>query len=65
MNIRSKLISWAFGQNGVDMARDFAQKFPGRCLICSYHYYGISHGHVDPGTPVAEHFCIETKRNKP
>lgn len=36
---------------------DFVRKFPGRCMICSYRDYGISHGYrVGPLEP---HDCIE------
>lgn len=39
----------------------FAEIFPGRCMICSYHYWGWTHGHEQlPFAP--PHECIETKR---
>lgn len=41
------------------MVADFPAKFPGRCMICSYHEYGVKYG-FNPG-PLAPHDCIEKK----
>lgn len=39
------------------MVEDFVRTFPGRCMICSFRRYGISHGfHVGDLEP---HDCIE------
>lgn len=50
------------GFSGEDIT-DFQRKFPGRCMICSYHRYGISHGHTSG--PCPEHECIESRRDAP
>ena len=41
------------------MMDTFAKEFPGRCPICSYHWYGISHGFLDPDERVEVHQCPE------
>lgn len=42
---------------------EFERKFPGKCIICSYHAYGINHGHVKPSEPVSPHdLCPEDYR---
>ena len=38
---------------------DFRKAFPHRCMICSYHYYGQSHGHVPESEVVEAHICID------
>lgn len=38
---------------------DFRHHFPGRCMICSYHQYGLHMGFVDPSVTVEQHHCIE------
>lgn len=42
---------------GKNAAEEFAEAFPGRCMICSYHAYGISHGYGVG--PLEAHDCIE------
>ncbi len=42
----------------LDLA-EFARRFPGRCMVCSYHRFGLHHGIVAPGTPVDPHHCVE------
>lgn len=37
---------------------DFARHFPGRCAICSFHYYGFQHGFEADARP-PPHRCIE------
>jgi len=39
--------------------RDFAERFPGKCLICSYHRWGISQGFEKPGSKPELHQCTE------
>ena len=48
-----------YGSTAKEAVAEFREAFPGRCMICSYHEYGIREGHVKPGTPVGEHHCIE------
>jgi hypothetical protein len=43
------------------MIDEFQESFPGRCLICSYHAYGIREGYVWPWKMVEPHDCIERK----
>lgn len=43
------------------MVEEFRRNFPGQCLICSYHRYGVMEGHV-PGK-VEVHDCIEQGYN--
>jgi hypothetical protein len=51
---------WITGQIGAErFVEEFIEKFPGRCMICSYHWYGITHGHCSPYEPVSPHYCIE------
>lgn len=38
---------------------DYIEKFPGRCMICGLHRYGIQEGHVKASEPVTPHDCIE------
>lgn len=39
----------------LNVLEQFERRFPGRCAICSYHRYGVTHGHVAPGVPVDAH----------
>ena len=39
------------------MVEEFQRNFPGQCLICSYHRYGVMGGHVSGKVEV--HDCIE------
>ena len=45
-------------QESRKMAEDFVKEFPGKCLICSYHHFGVSAGLRPPG-PIKPHDCIE------
>lgn len=38
-----------------EIVDEFIRLFPDRCMICSYHRYGICHGHTIG--PVPEHDC--------
>ena len=40
------------------MIKEFTEQFPGKCIICSYHAYGIREG-IIPYSPVEEHNCCE------
>ena len=46
-----------------EMVEEFIEKFPGRCMICSYHAYGIREGHLKYGTPGQDHYCIEGRND--
>lgn len=39
------------------MVEEFQRTFPGQCLICSYHRYGVMEGLVSG--KVKDHDCIE------
>jgi hypothetical protein len=38
-----------------NLCAEFMAHFPGRCPICSYHAYGITHGYVSPLAVVISH----------
>lgn len=38
---------------------NFRHHFPGRCMICSHHQYGLHMGFVDPSVTVEQHHCVE------
>lgn len=44
------------------MLREFQERFPGRCPICSFHFWGFECGREKFREP-PEHNCIE-KHNK-
>ena len=51
---------WAdisFRRGVARMAREFAREFPGRCLVCSFHRFGVEHG-LTSG-PVRAHSCSD------
>jgi len=56
-------LCWRIWLEAKDSAREevrvFAHTFPGRCLVCSYHRYGVDYGHVDPAERPPAHVCIE------
>jgi len=46
------------------MVRKFIEVFPDRCMICSYHGFGLREGFLKNGTPVEPHDCIEKGSHK-
>lgn len=48
----------AFFGPSLEDIRDFIEKFPGRCPICSFHYYGVTHGLTNEALP-KDHLCLE------
>ena len=46
------------------MAADYAERFPGKCFICSYHRFGLREGHTSEPRP-PEHDCIEVFDSDP
>ena len=38
--------------------QEFTRRFPGRCMICSYHAYGVREGFCKPSA-VEAHNCTE------
>lgn len=38
----------------------FRETFPGRCMICSHHQYGYTHGYEANPKP-EPHYCIESR----
>lgn len=50
-----RTLGWLFGAK--KMVKDFEEKFPGKCMICSYHRFGVSHGYVSG--EVRLHDCPE------
>lgn len=41
------------------MVEEFERDFPGQCVICSYHAFGIREGFVRPVVPPSDHRCPE------
>lgn len=52
---------WSVGRSTKRLLDDFQEKFPGRCPICSFHRYGVMHGHLSPDDPIQEHDCLERR----
>ena len=48
-------------QTAKKMVKEFIEIFPNKCLICSYHRFGIDYG-LTKGS-VKDHKCID-KENK-
>lgn len=42
-----------------DMFEGFLVRFPGRCPICSYHRFGLTHGFNVPNQPDPHENCPE------
>jgi len=55
-------LGWKIWREGELDAADFARRFPGRCMICSYHQHGVDHGFVNAGEQPPPHHCIEARR---
>jgi hypothetical protein len=53
------LLDILFGQSIDREVREFAQRFPGRCMICSYHQFGRAYGFVPLDGSAKPHHCIE------
>lgn len=57
------LVAWLIVRglqiDGEEMLREWREHFPDRCPICAFHRYGVQNGHLRPGTPVNDHYCIE------
>ena len=52
---------WITGRSAAEkMVERFVELFPGKCMICSYHRYGLSHGLTADMEP-QPHDCIEEK----
>lgn len=60
------MIRWFLQHSGRKMINEFAKKFPGRCVICAYHRYGVLHGFIAARTtPPAHHGCPESTPERP
>jgi len=59
INLIRRLIFKLMFKRDIAMIEDFVGRFPGKCMICSYHRYGFTHGFIPLGDPVPEHHCIE------
>lgn len=44
------------------MCREFASAFPGKCIVCAYHRFGLREGLTREPSP-APHDCIEKQSN--
>jgi hypothetical protein len=49
--------------NAKRIAREFASIFPGRCMICSLHQYGLREGLTRDAMP-EPHDCIENRKHR-
>ena len=47
-----------------ELVETFIEVFPGRCMICYFHAFGLMNGMMKTGTPVDAHDCIENNSNK-
>lgn len=54
------LIRAAMKRDAENMVEEFQRSFPGQCMICSYHRYGLREGHVSG--KVKDHDCIENRK---
>ncbi len=50
-----------FTSDSQEMIDQFQKMFPGECMICSYHRYGLQEGHLKAGSKPESHICIEDK----
>lgn len=55
-----RLIRVALKRDAENMVEEFQRSFPGQCMICSYHRYGLREGHVSG--KVKDHDCIENRK---
>ena len=56
--ILKSVLKWIFGPSTDEIVAEFRQRFPGKCLICSFHAFGYANGHTsDPVPP--PHQCNE------
>ena len=46
------------------MVEDFQRDFPGKCMICSYHRYGLREGFTSEPEP-KPHECCEKQETHP
>ena len=43
------------------MLDEFEERFPGKCPICSYHRFGLTHGYEKKLKP-KKHYCPEKEK---
>lgn len=61
MKIIKSIIGFLRDPLGVEkMVAEFREKFPGKCMICANHRYGLSNGYASEPNP-KDHDCIEAK----
>jgi hypothetical protein len=58
----NRIIDFLNGESAEQTVAEFQEKFPGECMLCSYHRFGVREGYVKPGTQVKEHDCIEKEK---
>ncbi len=56
-NISSKIIKLLKPSTPEEIVREFMEVFPGKCLICSYHRFGVENGLTSE--VVQLHDCID------
>ena len=37
------------------LIEEYERAFPGKCVVCGFHRYGVSHGFIPADEPVQEH----------
>jgi len=53
------LVGWLQRREARLLVAEFREHFPGRCMVCSYHRYGVLHGMVS-GPPPEHDYCPES-----
>ena len=63
----ARFLAWAskpLGFGSMDtMVREFTERFPGRCPVCSFHAFGRREGLTAEASP-GPHFCPEAESAK-
>lgn len=53
-----RLYDWWMDRTAKRMVEEYMAAFPGRCMICSYHRFGLQEGLTQAPEP-PPHDCIE------
>ena len=57
------LLNKLSGREAIRICKEFKEVFPDRCLICSYHRYGMENGLTKKDKPDT-HICIEALKEQ-
>lgn len=58
INFMNRIVGWRPTSSFDTMVREFAEVFPGKCIICAYHSYQLRESLTNKSLP-PPHFCIE------